>query len=90
MPDIGLLIEANYKIKVAEAERAIRVAEAEVYRLRARESIFKAWLFEIQVAMEERLLQISDTLIGHERAEMECIAEHQILPDTFRSSVIAG
>ena len=89
IPNTGLLIEAGCMTKIAEVERAVRVAEAEVYRLRAKEYVLKAHLFKIQASIRDRLLQISDNLIGHTRAELERIAESQVpnLKQAFNSAI---
>ena len=64
MPPKGLLAEADCIVSVAQAVREVREAEERLAICRAKESILRSRLYQVQAAMANRLKQISLTQVG--------------------------
>ena len=80
LPPNGLLAEANCIIDVAQAEHDVHVAEEKLARSCIKETELITHLYKIQAARAARLVQISNSQIGHARAGRERVAKGCIWP----------
>ena len=72
---------------MAQAEREVRLAEQKLAKCRVKESMLKARLYKIQIAMARRLVQLSETQIGRARAGVEYVVEHRVRPQMINHFV---
>ena len=80
LPPNGLLAKANCIIDVAQAEWDVCVTEVKLVRSHIKETELKTHLYKIQAARAARLVQISNSQIGHAHAGREHVAKEHIWP----------
>lgn len=68
LPSKGLIAKADYIVSVAQAVKDVREAEEKLAVCRAKESMLRTRLYQVQAAMAIRLKQILLTQVGRARA----------------------